>query len=34
MDREDTLGIRTVWTAPENLREFLFALIGFSLRKS
>ena len=33
-DREDTLGIPTVWTAPENLREFLFALIGFSLRKS
>ena len=33
-DREDMLGIPTIWTAPENLREFLFALIGFSLRKS
>ena len=33
-DQEDTLGISTVWTAFENLREFLFALIGFSLRKS
>ena len=33
-DREDTLGIPTVWTAPENLHEFPFALIGFSLRKS
>ena len=32
-DREDKLGIPTVWTALENLREFLFALIGFSLRK-
>ena len=25
------LGIPTVWTSPENLREFSFALIGFSL---
>ena len=33
-DREDTLGILTVWIAPENLRELSFALIGFSLRKS
>ena len=33
-NREDTLGIPTVWNAPKNLREFLFALIGFSLRKS
>ena len=33
-DREDTLGIPTVWTAPENLRELLFVLIGFSLQKS
>ena len=33
-DREDMLGIPTVWTALENLHEFPFALIGFSLRKS
>ena len=33
-DREDMLGIPTVWNASENLREFSFALIGFSLRKS
>ena len=33
-DREDTLGILTVWTTPENLREFLFVLIRSSLRKS
>ena len=33
-DREDTLGIPTVWTALENLCELPFALIGFSLRKS
>ena len=31
VDREDTLGIPTVWTASENLHEFMFALIGFSL---
>ena len=33
-DREDTLGIPTVWTTPENLREFPLALIGSSLRMS
>ena len=33
-DREDTLNISTIWISPENLREFPFALIGFSLRKS
>ena len=34
VDREDMLGIPTAWTAPENLRELLFALIEFSLQKS
>ena len=29
-DREDTLGIPIVWTAPENLREFLSVLVGVS----
>ena len=29
-DREDSLGIPTVWTAPENLREFSFVLVGVS----
>ena len=24
LDKEDTLGIPTVWTTPENLREFYF----------
>ena len=28
------LGIPTIWTAPENLRELPFSLIGFSHRKS
>ena len=28
------LSISTVWTAPKNLRELPFALIGFSLRNS
>ena len=32
-DREDTLGIPTVWTNPENLRELSFALVcpGFQM---
>ena len=34
VDREHTLGIPTVWIAPENLHELPFVLIGFSLRKS
>ena len=34
IDREDTLGIPTVWTTPENLCESPLALIGSSLRKS
>ena len=33
-DREDTLGVPTIWTTPENLRELLFALIRFCLRES
>ena len=33
-DREDTLGIPTAWTTPENLRELPFALIGFSHQES
>ena len=32
--REDTLSIPIVWIAFDNLREFLFALIGFNLQKS
>ena len=31
---EKILGLPTVWTAHENLREFMFVLIGFSLQKS
>ena len=34
IDRENMLGISTVWTTPENLRELPFTLIGFSLRES
>ena len=34
VDREDALGIPTAWTAPGNLRELPFVLIGFILRKS
>ena len=30
VDREDTLGISTVWTALENLREFPFVLVEVS----
>ena len=30
IDREDMLGIPTVWTALENLREFPFVLVGVS----
>ena len=30
VDREDTLGIPTVWTALENLCEFSFVLVGVS----
>ena len=33
-DLEDTLGVPTSWTTPENLREFSLALIGFNFRKS
>ena len=33
-DREDTLGVPTSWTTPENLREFSLALIGSNFRKS
>ena len=33
-DHEDMLSIPTIWTAPKNLLELPFALIGFSLRKS
>ena len=29
-DREDKLGILTVWTAPEDLREFPSVLVGVS----
>ena len=30
VDREDTLGILTIWTALENLREFPSVLVGVS----
>ena len=32
-DREDTLGVLSVWATPENLREFPFALVGPGLRR-
>ena len=32
-DREDKLGIPTVWTALENLREFLSMLVGVSFHR-
>ena len=33
-DPEDTLGVPTSWTTPENLREFSLAPIGSNFRKS
>ena len=33
-DQEDTLGVPTSWTTPENLREFSLAPIGSNFRKS
>ena len=33
-DREDTLGVPTSWTTPENLREFSLAPIGSNFQKS
>ena len=33
-DQEDTLGVPTSWTTPENLREFSLALIGSNFWKS
>ena len=30
-DREDTLGVPSLWTTPENLHEFSFVLICFGL---
>ena len=32
-NREDTLGVPTVWNTPENLREFPFALVKSGLRR-
>ena len=32
-DKEDTLGVPTVWTTPENLRELWFDLVRSSFRK-
>ena len=32
-DKEDTLGVPTVWTTPENLRELCFDLVWSSFRK-
>ena len=34
VDKEDTLGVPTSWTTPENLREFSLAPIGSNFRKS
>ena len=33
LDKEDTLGVPTVWTTPENLRELCFGLVRSSFRK-
>ena len=33
-DREDTLGVPTVWTTPENLRELSFALVCPGFQRS
>ena len=33
-DREDTLGVPTVWTTPENLHELSFVLVCFGLQRS
>ena len=33
-DREDTLGVRTVWTTLENLREIFFVLVCFGFQRS
>ena len=32
-DQEDTLGVPTVWTTPENLRELFFVLVWSSLHR-
>ena len=33
-DREDTLGVPTIWTTPENLRELSFVLVCLGFQKS
>ena len=33
LDKEDTLGVPTVWTTLENLRELCFGLVRSSFRK-
>ena len=33
LDKEDTLGVLTVWTTPENLRELFFGLVQSSFSK-
>ena len=33
LEKEDTLGIPTVWTTPENLRELCFGLVWSSFRE-
>ena len=33
LDKEDTLGVPTIWTTPENLRELCFGLVQSSFRK-
>ena len=32
-DQEDTLGVSTTWTTPENLREICFALVWSSFHR-
>ena len=33
LDKEDTLGVPSVWTTLENLRELCFGLVRYSFRK-
>ena len=33
LDKDDTLGVPTAWTTPENLREHRFGLVCYSFRK-
>ena len=33
LDKEDTMGVSTVWTTPENLRDFCFGLVQSSFHR-